>query len=99
MRPPFCKSSQRLHHSRCRREDIGRSPAGSENPLTRPPPLEPGFYGTVEAGDEAPLLWDFPRFYNWANGKTEIPENMAQYETFVTAYGTTLQLAAPSATE
>src|SRR5215470_12375528 len=42
MRPPFCKSSQRLHHSRCRREDIGRSPAGSENPLTRPPPLEPG---------------------------------------------------------
>jgi len=57
------------------------------------------FYGTVEAGDEAPLLWYFPSFYNWANGKTEIPENMAQYETFVTAYGTTLQLAAPSATE
>ena len=57
------------------------------------------FYGTVEAGDEAPLLWYFPSFYTWANGKTEIPENMAQYETFVTAYGTTLQLAAPSATE
>ena len=52
-----------------------------------------------EAGDEAPLIWYFPSFYNWANGKTEIPENMAQYETFVTTYGTTLQLVEPSATE
>ena|SRR5437868_1989139 len=57
------------------------------------------FYGTAEAGDDAPLLWYFPSFYNWANGKTEIPEHMAQYETFVTTYGTTLQLVEPSATE
>ncbi len=57
------------------------------------------FYGTAETGDEAPLIWYFPSFYNWANGKTEIPENMAQYETFVTTYGTTLQLVEPSATE
>ena len=56
------------------------------------------FYGTAEAGDDAPLLWYFPSFYNWANGKTEIPEHMAQYETFVTTYGTTLQLVEPSAT-
>ena len=58
------------------------------------------FYGTAETGDdEAPLLWYFPSFYNWANGKTEIPENIAQYETFVTTYGTTLQLVEPAATE
>ena len=55
------------------------------------------FYGTAEAGDDAPLLWYFPSFYNWANGKTEIPEHMAQYETFVTTYGTTLQLVEPVA--
>src|ERR1043166_4203974 len=42
MRHPCGKFSKRLHHSRCRREDRGRSPAGSKNPLTRPLPLEPG---------------------------------------------------------
>jgi hypothetical protein len=57
------------------------------------------FYGPAEAGDDAPLLWYFPSFYNWANGQTEIPEHIAQYKTFVTTYGTTLHLVAPSATE
>jgi hypothetical protein len=56
------------------------------------------FYGTAEAADEAPLIWYFPSFYNWAHGKTTIPENIAQYETFVIAYGTMFQLVAPSAT-
>src|SRR5262249_50271193 len=51
MRHSFCKSSQRLHHSRCRREDIGRSPAGSKNPLTRPLPLEPGFQWLIQQVD------------------------------------------------
>ncbi|HEY7492440.1 MAG TPA: hypothetical protein VIH59_15190 [Candidatus Tectomicrobia bacterium] len=57
------------------------------------------FSGPAEGGDEAPLIWYFPSFYNWANGKTEIPENIARYETFVADYGTTLQLVEPSATE
>ena len=48
---------------------------------------------------ETPLIWYFPSFYNWANGKTEMPENIAQYETFVRGYGPALQLVAPSATE
>jgi len=56
------------------------------------------FYGPAEAGDDAPLLWYFPSFYNWAKGKTEIPEHIAQYETFVATYGTTLQLVKPVAT-
>jgi hypothetical protein len=57
------------------------------------------FYGPAETADEAPLIWYFPSFYNWTRGKTEIPENIAQYETFVAEYGTTLQLIAPSTTE
>jgi hypothetical protein len=57
------------------------------------------FYGSAEAGDEAPLIWYFPSFYNWAQGKTEIPEHIAQYEKFVTTYGTTLELVEPAATE
>jgi hypothetical protein len=54
------------------------------------------FYGPAEGGDNAPLIWYFPSFYNWANGKTEIAEHRAQYETFVTTYGTTLQLVEPT---
>jgi hypothetical protein len=54
------------------------------------------FYGPTEGGDEAPLLWYFPSFYNWANGKTDIPEHMAQYDRFITTYGTTLQLVDPA---
>ena len=57
------------------------------------------FYGPAESEGEAPLIWYFPSFYNWANGKTEIPENITQYEMFVTTYGTTLQLVEPVATE
>jgi len=57
------------------------------------------FYGSTEAQGEAPLIWYFPSFYNWANGKTEIPDNIAQYETFVSIYGTTLQLVEPVAAE
>jgi hypothetical protein len=44
MRHPFSKPLQRLHHSRCHREDVGWSPAGSKNPLTWPLPLEPGLH-------------------------------------------------------
>ena len=57
------------------------------------------FYGAAEAEGEAPLIWYFPSFYTWAQGKTEIPENIARYETFVTTYGTTLQLVEPVAIE
>jgi len=56
------------------------------------------FYGPAEAGEDAPLIWYFPSFYNWAQGKTEIPAHMAQYETFVTTHGTTLHLVEPTAT-
>jgi hypothetical protein len=57
------------------------------------------FYGPAAAADAAPLIWYFPSFYDWANGKAEIPAHIAQYETFVSTYGTTLQLVEPAATE
>ena len=54
------------------------------------------FYGTPEATAEEPLLiWYFPSFYNWAQGKTEIPANIAQHTAFVATYGTTFELVEP----
>ena len=55
------------------------------------------FYGTAEAVGEPLLLWYFPSFYNWSQGKAEIPANIAQYEAFVATHGTALQLVEPSA--
>ena len=36
----------------------------------------------------APLLvWYFPSFYDWSQGKTLIPDNVARFESFVETYG------------
>ena len=56
------------------------------------------FYGTPEPEGEALLIWYFPSFYDWGRGKAEIPANIAQYTTFITTYGTSIQLAALSQT-
>ena len=50
----------------------------------------------VPGGDESPLVWYFPSFYNWSNNKAEIPENLALYNAFIEQYGTTLQFVEPS---
>jgi hypothetical protein len=50
------------------------------------------FYKMPEADGEASLIWYFPSFYNWSQGKTEIPAHIACYNTFVATYGMTLQL-------
>lgn len=56
------------------------------------------FYGTPDATDAEPLLiWYFPSFYNWANGKSAIPANIAQHAAFITTYGTTFTLVEPLA--
>lgn len=56
------------------------------------------FYGTTPSAttDEPLLIWYFPSFYNWANGKTAIPANIARYDAFVAAHGTTLHLVEPT---
>lgn len=56
------------------------------------------FYGGPEAtADEPRLIWYFPSFYNWANGKTAITANITQHAAFVETYGTTFQLVEPPA--
>ncbi|MGE3536438.1 MAG: hypothetical protein AB7N91_03260 [Candidatus Tectimicrobiota bacterium] len=56
------------------------------------------FYGTPEAtADEPLLIWYFPSFYDWSNGKTAIPANMARHAAFVETYGTMLHLVDPPA--
>jgi hypothetical protein len=51
---------------------------------------------TPEPGDEPVLIWYFPSFYDWANNKAEIPDNIALFEAFVEQYGKTLQLVEPA---
>lgn len=41
--------------------------------------------------DEPQLVWYFPSFYDWANNKAEILDNIAQYDRFVRQYGTDLR--------
>ncbi len=53
-------------------------------------------YTTPEPLGEAPLVWIFPSFYDWANNKAEIPANQARYEAFVQQYGMLLQLCEPA---
>lgn len=57
------------------------------------------FYMTPEPVGEPPLVWYFPSFYNWAQGKAEIPANIARYEAFVTNYGSVLHFIDPASTE
>lgn len=53
------------------------------------------FFMTAEPIDEPCMIWYFPSFYNWANGKVEIPSNIALYKSFVQHYGMRLKLVVP----
>ena len=54
------------------------------------------FYQNAEAVGEALLIWYFPSFYDWSQGKTEIPTNIAQYDAFVQRHGMALQFVEPA---
>ena len=54
------------------------------------------FFMTPEPVDEPVLIWYFPSFYDWANNKAEILDNIALFEAFVEQYGKTLQLVEPA---
>lgn len=54
------------------------------------------FYGTAEPEGTPRLIWYFPSFYDWGNGKAEIPANIAQYEQFVARYGRALAFGDPA---
>jgi hypothetical protein len=53
------------------------------------------FYRTPEAVGDASLIWYFPSFYDWSQGKTEIPANRTQYDAFVARYGKVLRFIEP----
>jgi hypothetical protein len=59
------------------------------------------FYRTSEPLGDPCLLWYFPSFYNWSQGKAEIPAHIARYEAFVQAYGMQMQflIEAPGGAE
>ncbi len=50
------------------------------------------FYAAAEPEGEALLLWYFPSFYDYENGRKSIPENVARYEKFVAERGSSLRL-------
>ena len=45
------------------------------------------FFKTAEPGGEPLLVWYFPSFYDWNQGKTLIPDNVARFESFIETYG------------
>ena len=53
------------------------------------------FFMSAEPIDEPCMIWYFPSFFDWAQGKAEIPSNIALYESFVQDYGMTLQFVEP----
>ena len=45
------------------------------------------FFKTAEPCGEPLLVWYFPSFYDWSQGKTLIPDNVACFESFIETYG------------
>ncbi len=51
------------------------------------------FFKTAEAHGEPLLVWYFPSFYDWGQGKTLIPDNVARFESFIETYGDQVRFA------
>ena len=51
------------------------------------------FFKTTEPCDEPFLVWYFPSFYDWSQGKTLIPHNVARFESFIETYGEQVRFA------
>jgi hypothetical protein len=45
------------------------------------------FFNTADPCGESLLVWYFPSFYDWNQGKTLIPDNVARFESFIKTYG------------
>ena len=45
------------------------------------------FFKAGEACGDPLLVWYFPSFYDWSQGKTLIPDNVVRFESFVETYG------------
>ena len=51
------------------------------------------FFRSDESQDDPLLVWYFPSFYDWSQGKTLIPDNVARFESFVETYGEQVRFA------
>lgn len=51
------------------------------------------FFKSDEAHGEPLLVWYFPSFYDWSQGKVLIPDNVARFESFVETYGEQVRFA------
>ena len=51
------------------------------------------FFRSDESHDDPLLVWYFPSFYDWSQGKTLIPDNVARFESFVETYGEQVRFA------
>ena len=45
------------------------------------------FFSTDEPHGDPLLVWYFPSFYDWSQGKVLIPDNVTRFESFVETYG------------
>ena len=45
------------------------------------------FFKADEPHVEPLLVWYFPSFYDWSQGKALIPDNVTRFESFVETYG------------
>ena len=51
------------------------------------------FFETDEPHGDSLLVWYFPSFYDWSQGKALIPDNVARFEAFVETYGEQVRFA------
>lgn len=51
------------------------------------------FYKTADPCGEPRLVWYFPSFYDWSQGKTLIPDNVACFESFIETFGEQIRFA------
>lgn len=84
---PEARSHLHLRRQTLRAAAVRRSPGQT-------PHL--AFFSAAEPCDDPRLVWYFPSFYDWSQGKALIPDNVARFESFVETYGEQVRFAEPA---
>ncbi|MCZ6871641.1 MAG: hypothetical protein O7G84_19255 [Gammaproteobacteria bacterium] len=75
---PESQSHLHLRRAMLRSARIARDP--DETPHLQ-------FFQTPEPSEDCTLVWYFPSFYDYRNGKADVPKNHKIYHAFVEAHG------------
>ncbi len=75
---PESQSHLHLRRAMLRSARIARDP--DETPHLQ-------FFQTPKPSEDCTLVWYFPSFYDYRNGKADVPENHKIYDAFVEAHG------------